>query len=36
MYALNDQLSAELATIEADGLTKHKRLITTPQSSHIS
>ncbi|MFK5633162.1 MULTISPECIES: glycine C-acetyltransferase [unclassified Ornithinimicrobium] len=35
MYALKDQLSAELAAIEADGLTKHERLITTPQSSHI-
>jgi glycine C-acetyltransferase len=35
MYAVKDQLSAELAAIEADGLTKHERQITTPQSSHI-
>jgi glycine C-acetyltransferase len=29
------RLSEELATIEADGLTKRERLITTPQSAHI-
>lgn len=36
MYAVKDQLRAELDQIEADGLTKHERLITTPQSSHIA
>jgi glycine C-acetyltransferase len=35
MYGVKDQLQAELDQIEADGLTKHERLITTPQSSHI-
>ena len=35
MYGVKDQLRAELDQIEADGLTKHERLITTPQSSHI-
>ncbi|MGD8199689.1 glycine C-acetyltransferase [Ornithinimicrobium sp. W1679] len=35
MYAVKDQLRAELEAIEADGLTKHERLITTPQSAHI-
>ncbi|SOC52617.1 glycine C-acetyltransferase [Ornithinimicrobium cerasi] len=35
MYAVRDQLRAELDQIEADGLTKRERLITTPQSSHI-
>ncbi|GGK59062.1 glycine C-acetyltransferase [Ornithinimicrobium pekingense] len=36
MYGVKDQLRAELDQIEADGLTKNERLITTPQSSHIS
>ena len=36
MYAVKDQLRAELDQIEADGLTKRERLITTPQSSHIA
>ena len=36
MYAVKDALRAELDQIEADGLTKNERLITTPQSSHIS
>ena len=35
MYGVKDQLRAELEQIEADGLTKRERLITTPQSSHI-
>ena len=35
MYGVKDQLRAELDQIEADGLTKSERLITTPQSSHI-
>ena len=35
MYGVKDQLRAELDQIEADGLTKRERLITTPQSSHI-
>ncbi|WP_151524693.1 glycine C-acetyltransferase [Serinicoccus kebangsaanensis] len=36
MYAdVKDQLTAELAQIEADGLTKTERQITTPQSAHI-
>ena len=35
MYGVKDQLRAELEAIEADGLTKNERLITTPQSSHI-
>ncbi|MDV3296742.1 MAG: glycine C-acetyltransferase [Brachybacterium paraconglomeratum] len=35
MYGVKDQLRAELDQIEADGLTKNERLITTPQSSHI-
>jgi glycine C-acetyltransferase len=36
MYAVKDQLAGELAEIEAQGLTKRERLITTPQSSHIA
>ncbi|WP_131103811.1 glycine C-acetyltransferase [Ornithinimicrobium sufpigmenti] len=36
MYGVKEQLRAELAQIEADGLTKKERLITTPQSSHIA
>ena len=36
MYGVKDQLRAELDQIEADGLTKRERLITTPQSSHIA
>ncbi|MGO0574993.1 glycine C-acetyltransferase [Ornithinimicrobium panacihumi] len=36
MYGVKEQLRAELDQIEADGLTKHERLITTPQSSHIA
>lgn len=36
MYAVKDALRAELDQIEADGLKKNERLITTPQSSHIS
>ncbi|GAA5158855.1 glycine C-acetyltransferase [Ornithinimicrobium tianjinense] len=36
MFAVKDQLRAELDQIEADGLTKRERLITTPQSSHIA
>ncbi|QFG67895.1 glycine C-acetyltransferase [Ornithinimicrobium pratense] len=35
MYGVKDQLRAELDQIEADGLTKKERLITTAQSSHI-
>ncbi|MDO5738910.1 MAG: glycine C-acetyltransferase [Ornithinimicrobium sp.] len=35
MYGVREQLAAELADIEAQGLTKHERQITTPQSSHI-
>ncbi|AXH96031.1 glycine C-acetyltransferase [Ornithinimicrobium avium] len=35
MYGVKDQLRAELDQIEADGLTKNERLITTPQSAHI-
>ncbi|GAA1178173.1 glycine C-acetyltransferase [Ornithinimicrobium humiphilum] len=35
MYDVQDQLRAELEQIEADGLTKRERLITTPQSAHI-
>ena len=35
MYGVKEQLRAELEAIEADGLTKKERLITTPQSSHI-
>lgn len=35
MNDVRDQLRAELEQIEADGLTKHERLITTPQSSHV-
>src|SRR5690606_12041746 len=35
MYGVKDQLQAELDQIEADRLTKHERLITTPQPSHI-
>lgn len=36
MYAVKDQLRAELDQIEAEGLTKRERLITTPQSPHIA
>lgn len=36
MYGVKDQLRAELDQIEADGLAKKERLITTPQSSHIA
>lgn len=36
MYALKDDLRAELDQIEADGLTKNERLITTSQSAHIA
>ncbi|MGD8150391.1 glycine C-acetyltransferase [Ornithinimicrobium sp. Y1694] len=35
MYGVKDQLRAELDQIEADGLTKKERLITTPQAAHI-
>jgi glycine C-acetyltransferase len=35
MYGVKEALRAELEQIEADGLTKKERLITTPQSSHI-
>ena len=36
MYGVKEQLAAELAEIEAAGLTKNERLITTPQSAHIA
>ncbi|MBD5831334.1 glycine C-acetyltransferase [Janibacter sp. UYMM211] len=36
MYTIEDDLAAELAEIEAAGLTKHERLITTAQSAHIA
>ncbi|WP_324651034.1 glycine C-acetyltransferase [Georgenia sp. H159] len=35
MYRVKEQLRAELDQIDADGLTKNERLITTPQSAHI-
>jgi glycine C-acetyltransferase len=36
MYAIKDDLRSELDEIEAAGLTKTERLITTPQSAHIA
>ncbi|WP_420112942.1 aminotransferase class I/II-fold pyridoxal phosphate-dependent enzyme, partial [Pseudactinotalea sp.] len=35
MYAIKDELAAELAAIESAGLTKAEREITTPQGSRI-
>ena len=35
MYTVKDQLAAELAQIEADGLTKRERRIDSPQSNRI-
>lgn len=37
MYGtMRDQLAATLAGIEADGLTKHERALTTPQAAHVA
>jgi glycine C-acetyltransferase len=36
VYAIKDDLRGELDEIEAAGLTKTERLITTPQSAHIA
>ncbi len=36
MYAVKQELAAELQQIRDDGLYKHERQITTPQSSHIA
>lgn len=33
---VRDQLAAELAAIEEQGLYKRERIITTPQAAHIS
>ncbi|HDY83993.1 MAG TPA: glycine C-acetyltransferase, partial [Halieaceae bacterium] len=36
MYArFQEHLASELAGIESAGLTKHERLITTPQGAHV-
>ncbi|MDR2254959.1 MAG: glycine C-acetyltransferase [Arthrobacter sp.] len=36
MYtSIKDQLAAQLAQIEADGLTKHERIITSPQGASV-
>ncbi len=36
MYAVKQELAAQLQQIRDDGLYKHERQITTPQSSHIA
>ncbi|HAN28551.1 MAG TPA: glycine C-acetyltransferase, partial [Haliea salexigens] len=36
MYsAFREHLAGQLADIESAGLTKHERLITTPQGAHV-
>ena len=36
MFTFKDELAATLAEIDAAGLTKHERVITTPQGAHIA